>query len=275
MTEQGGQPERQGISEPIWLVASGLLSQNPDFEAFPTDKITIPPRFIGTQEVIMANFFQQGPMADLPPDQIPALENWQEALRYMLEANPNNARLWMILGQSFIEGQECAPQGEFDEIFQLVVKGKERVDDSKEGYRRASKCWERAIEIDPEQPVLLLRLGQSYVQVSNTEASWKKAMICWGKAVELRPDLTPAWFNMGSRSEFTYDWDRAQECYKEALKHNPNHVPTLIKYGYLSGHVGNRGDANNMLRRAALLDPDYNKRPEYLASIAFHRGQGF
>lgn len=274
MTEQG-QPEIDDASEELWLVASGLLAQAPDLERFPPDKITIPPRFIETQEVIIANFFQQGPTADLPPDQIPTLENWREALQYMLKANSNNARLWMILGQSFIEGQERAPQGEFDEIFQLVAKGKEKVDDAREGYRRASKCWERAIEIDPNQPVLLLRLGQAYVQVSGTETNWKKAMMCWGKSVEMRPSLTPAWFNMGSRHEFTYDWDRARECYSEALKHNPKHVPTLIKYGYLSGHLGNRDDANNMLRRAALLDPDYNKRPEYLASIAFHRGQGF
>lgn len=248
--------EIQSIDERLWAFASSLLESNLDLEQFPPDRINMPKILSSREDVILVNFFQIGPLSSLPAEKIPQLPDWKAVLIPMLAANPNNARLWMIVGQNFIEGQERAPQGEFEEVFQRIVKGEEKVADLKERYKKATKCWERALAIDPQQPVLLLRLGEAYVQLSDSETNSKKAMRCFKKAVGIKPDFFQAWHGMAEIYENGFDLDKATECYKEALKHNPDYVPSLVQYGFLLGRYNQREKANRFLSRAGQLDPE-------------------
>lgn len=261
MVEQDKQLNRD-FDQKLWDLVSSPLAQKPDLGRFPPDRVIVPENLSASRDVILTNFFQSGPLSSLPPEEVPILDDWRSIFLPILAANPNNARLWMIAGQNFIEGQERVPQGELEEVFQRILKGEEKVADLKERYRKATKCWERALEIDPQQPVLLLRIGEAYVQSSDSETNSKKAMRCFKKAVGMKPDFFQAWHGMAEIYENGFDLDNATECYKEALKHNPDYVPSLVQYGFLLGRYNQREKANRLLSRAGQLDPEgkhYNK----------------
>jgi len=64
------------------------------------------------------------------------------------------------------------------------------------------------------------------------------------------------------------DYVKASEYYQQALKIDPNHVPTLASYGYILGAFYNRfADGEAMLKKAMQLDPTWAYAPYNLGLL--------
>ena len=83
---------------------------------------------------------------------------------------------------------------------------------------KAIQMWEKAIELNPDNPRTYYRLGNSYV----IRHHYPKAIECFEKAIELHPDFAKAYNNLGyvylGFESPWYDSDLGIECYKKAAR---------------------------------------------------------
>ncbi len=242
MTEQEKNTEGQNIHESLWAKVSSLLEQKPDFVQFPPDRVVIPDSLQERRAELLNTCFDGGNDPS---------EDWKEVFLQLFEVNPNNIHLWMRYGNAMVGNN----------------------------YPRAIRCWERALEIDPNRPGLLVSFGYLYAQYGQNqegqsrESKWETAKSYLRRAMDLNPELYSAWHRLGVffENEMLLDErinsSHAYYCYMETLKINPDYVPSLIKLGWLLARIGKIDEAVARLRKAIKLDPDCLKSNEYITSI--------
>jgi TolB-like protein/cytochrome c-type biogenesis protein CcmH/NrfG len=122
------------------------------------------------------------------------------------------------------------------DAFELYLKGRSYT------YRRglhvfdALKCFEEALQIDPDYALALSGLADSYSLLSlhsymSPEEAWPKAMMAAKHAVQIAPELAEVHASMATiLILFERDWNRAESEYLTALKLNPRNIQARSWY---------------------------------------------
>lgn len=119
-------------------------------------------------------------------------------------------------------------------------------------WKEAADCFEKLVELQPDNPEFRYGLGQALVELEEFE-----------RAVPVVKDLakdhpTPENLFLAARALFKLQQhDRAKALLEQALEKQPNHPGALVKFGFIHVFAGEQQKAKAMFERALELDP-YN-----------------
>jgi adenylate cyclase len=133
-----------------------------------------------------------------------------------------------------------------------------------EGFKRCIECCKKALEIEPNYALayaalsLSFQFGWFYGHLSFEEklAAIGVHDLFAEKAVELDPNLAESQTALAMvRFWNERDWSRAEECFKQAIKLNPNYVTAHEHYGLFLACRRRTDEAITHARWALRLDP--------------------
>jgi tetratricopeptide (TPR) repeat protein len=81
-------------------------------------------------------------------------------------------------------------------------------------YDEAIKCYDKAIEIDPDNPVVWNNKGLAL----NSLGKYDEAITSYDKAIEIDPDDADTWNNKGLALNSLGKYDEAKKCYDRSKK---------------------------------------------------------
>jgi tetratricopeptide (TPR) repeat protein len=82
------------------------------------------------------------------------------------------------------------------------------------------------------------------------------ALLHLNKAVEIAPQFAAAWNNLGTIAFQTKDMEKAEACFREALRQDPSSIPSLINLGGVLLSRGKTDEALEINKLAVQLRPD-------------------
>lgn len=132
---------------------------------------------------------------------------------------------------------------------------------TKEGLNKAVEYFLKAIEIDPDYALAYTGLADSYdllTTYSNlpSKDAYPKAKEAAQKALQIDTLIAESHASLaGIIMDFEWDWERAENEYKEALKINPGYANAYQWYASLLLMMGKFEEAIKMIKRAKELDP--------------------
>lgn len=88
---------------------------------------------------------------------------------------------------------------------------------SKRDFQNAIACYNKAVEIMPEDALALVNLGVAYLGIGNT----RDAVNSFNKAIAAKPDYTSAYIQLGNLQQQLGDFSRAMMAYKRAIEIKP------------------------------------------------------
>jgi TolB-like protein/Tfp pilus assembly protein PilF len=130
-----------------------------------------------------------------------------------------------------------------------------------EALTRATKYFEKAIQIDPEYALAYSGLADSYFVIGQwgfREAipNYQKAGTFARKALELDENLVEAHVTIAAVSQFQdYDWVKAEGEYRRAIELNPNYATAHQWYHQLLLCQERFDEAYDEIKKALDLDP--------------------
>jgi adenylate cyclase len=133
-----------------------------------------------------------------------------------------------------------------------------------DGFKRSIECCKKALEIEPTYALayaalsLSFQFGWFYGHLSFEEklAAIGVHDLFAEKAVELDPKLAETQTALAMvRFWNERDWSRAEECFKQAIKLNPNYVTAHEQYGLFLACRRRTDEAITHARWALRLDP--------------------
>lgn len=130
---------------------------------------------------------------------------------------------------------------------------------------RARQCYERALVLAPNDPDLLTRLGDSYLNAND----FKSAADAYAKLMELRPNLPQLRERLAAVYLKTEESDKAITLYKELIKRDPLRFEYYNIVGELQEGANHPDDALNYYEQSLKLNPDQSEL--YLAIAELQR----
>jgi adenylate cyclase len=133
-----------------------------------------------------------------------------------------------------------------------------------EGFRRCIECCKKALEIEPSYALAYAALSLSYqtgwyygfLSFEEKLAAIGPHDLAAEKAVELDPNLAEAQTALGIvRCWNERDWSRGEDCFKRAIKLNPNYVTAHEHYGLVLAVRRRDDEAMAQARLALQIDP--------------------
>lgn len=133
----------------------------------------------------------------------------------------------------------------------------------------AAKCFQNAIDLNPNYDTAVYNMGVSLVKQSEMERQKRnyriadelrnKAEQCYRRAIELKPNYAGAYHGLGAILADTGRLDEALTQLSQAVKCDPNSFEFRYSYAKVLLYVGKSAQAVEQLRRAAELAPDSTK----------------
>jgi tetratricopeptide (TPR) repeat protein len=121
-------------------------------------------------------------------------------------------------------------------------------------YAEAIDSFNAAIKLDPTQPAVYARLGDSYRELKK----YDEALQAYDKAIELEPSNTNLLTNKGVVLNKMGKTKEAQKIFKEAAEKNPaGGAQSLYNLGVTMFNDGKMEEATNAFRQAIAADPNY------------------
>jgi tetratricopeptide (TPR) repeat protein len=154
------------------------------------------------------------------------LEQAESICRGILEAEPDNAEAYHLLGLVFY-----------------------RLGD----YRKALKNVRKAVRLDESNADAFFDLGN----ILQEEGQTAKAITNYRKAVKLNPAYAEAYNNMGIALQDNMQLEKAMKYYREALRADPNYAEAYNNLGVAFQEKGQLEEAVTHFQKALLLKPDY------------------
>ncbi|MBN1223294.1 MAG: protein kinase [Candidatus Aminicenantes bacterium] len=147
---------------------------------------------------------------------------------------------------------------------------------TKEGMRKSLQRYQQALELDPNYALswsgiadCYIAGGGRYLDLAAKEA-YPKAKAAASKALEIDNTLAQAHNSLaGLLTSFYWDWERAEDEFKQALELNPNYSTAHIWY---AEHLWSMGHHEESIRHANIaleLDP-LSLMTRTVLGIAFH-----
>ena len=124
-------------------------------------------------------------------------------------------------------------------------------------YGNAIKCYNKALELDPEN--VDAWVGKGYAL--NMLGRYLEALECFNKALELDPENVDAWNNKGLVLQRMGRYEEALEYFNMALKIDPNYADAWANKGFILQKLGRYFEALECFNRSLAIvdDPQIRK----------------
>jgi tetratricopeptide (TPR) repeat protein len=133
-------------------------------------------------------------------------------------------------------------------------------------YESARRSYERALELNPQNPSIYLNLARLDV----SRGDFGKARENIQRALERKGDYTEAIFLLSQIEIQTGNIPEAIRSVEAATVINPNNPAYLFQLGLLQYSAGNNGKAIEAFERAIALNADY-ANALYFLGLSYHR----
>jgi tetratricopeptide (TPR) repeat protein len=170
------------------------------------------------------------------------LQAAEQIYRQVLQAEPNHADAWYLLG--------------------VVARqtGKHAI---------AAACIERAIELKNDVPAFHVNLGEAYRALRRIP----EALACYDRALKLNPDSAQTHYNLGNLWREQGKLDEAIACFRRALELQPELVQAHNNLGAALRDQGKLDEAIASCRRALELKPDHATAHYNLGNLLRDQGR--
>ena len=122
---------------------------------------------------------------------------------------------------------------------------------SKGEYEKAIECYDKAIELNPQQTSAYLNRGVVY----NVMGNYDRAIQDYDRAIELEPTSVSGYGNRGNTYTINGNYDRAVQDYSRAIELDPLSVNDYGGRGTAYGRKGDYGRALQDFDQAIKLGP--------------------
>ncbi|MBI2567937.1 MAG: protein kinase [Candidatus Schekmanbacteria bacterium] len=143
--------------------------------------------------------------------------------------------------------------------YQLYLRGRDAYHKySKDSMQQAIDLFRQALRLDEGYALAYAGLGDAHAQVygqSGSAVAIELAETLAQRAVALDPSLAEGYKALGLVHHLRGHFNKALEYYREALKLNPNHAPSLFNVGSISLELGRIDEAFEWLRKARRIEP--------------------
>jgi predicted O-linked N-acetylglucosamine transferase (SPINDLY family) len=214
--------------------------------------------------------------------------------RRVLEADPNQADAWHLLGLMMHQvGQHAAAVEHLQRAIRLQGDvahfhySLANVHHTLGQVSEAVACYRRALALKPDFPEAHNNLGNALKDLGQFD----EAVVCYRRALELfpafaeaycnlavvlhhqgkldeaaagcrralelRPNFAEAHNNLGNVLRDQHAWDEAADCFRRALQLNPNYAAAHHNLGVVLKDQGRLADAVACFGRALDLEPNY------------------
>ncbi len=119
------------------------------------------------------------------------------------------------------------------------------------------KSLNQASELEPSNPVLMWRLGNSYMLQNN----FAKAIEYYQKSINLKKDYVGAYVSLTGAYEANKELDKAIEVYRNLLPLGANNSEILFNFGrllYNRGQKDDKANAEKLWLEAVRVQPNYS-----------------
>lgn len=167
-------------------------------------------------------------------------KDWKDEARFFkntLKHSPNNARLHLNLGNSYLEN------GDEESALQE--------------YKKAS-------DLDRFDVAALNNIGAIYIG----RKDFKNARIYTEKALSIKPDFAPALFMSGALYEEEGNDLKAEECFKKVLDVTPSSVASLRRLGRIYEKRNMTDKAISYWKKILQIDPSNKEASESIKNYA-------
>ncbi len=166
----------------------------------------------------------------------------EQLYRQVLQAEPNHAEAWHLLGMvAYQVGQ----------------------------HEAALECLRHAISLNPQVPAFYSDLGL----VCQSLRELGDAITCYRRALELNPDYAVAHNNLGNALRQQGNLDEAVTSYRRAITLRPEFAEAHNNLGGVRKEQGQLADAVASYRQALELRPDYADAHHNLGNACQAQGQ--
>ena len=147
------------------------------------------------------------------------------------------------------------------QAYENYLKGKEQYYTyTEEGFRKAVKYYNSALELDPNYALAYAELAGAYAQLYNTtkEVTFKDiGFKSVEKALSINPDLAEAYKARGVLNAYTGQGIKALEDYLKAVDLKPGYSDVIANIGYRYFAFGDLSECYNWQKKAHVLDPNH------------------
>jgi len=176
-----------------------------------------------------------------------------ELMKEVQRPEPDNQRLANIVALAVAEGKKAI------ELSPNRVTAQETLGfiyRDIRGLAEGASEWgirvlERAIELEPKNPILISELAKFYV--SNENLGKAKELLL--KALEVKSDYVDARFELGRLYYNQQQYDEAIEQFEIAVQFFPDHSNSIYSLGLAYQKEGDKTKALKMFKRALELNP--------------------
>ena len=110
-----------------------------------------------------------------------------------------------------------------------------------ERSKEALACYDRALELDPENLGVRCLKGFAF----NNLKEFEKSIECYDEVLKFNPDDVFSWYQKGSALESLGNYGEAMECYDKALEIDPTDALIREKKMKLLGLIYKKGTLEN------------------------------
>ena len=188
------------------------------------------------------------------------LQAAEQIYRQILNADPNHAQSWHLLGV-------IAHQVGKNEIAVEYIERAIRLNGNTADFHNnlgaayvalgrnseAAACYRRTLELNPDYADAHYNLGN----VLQDQGKLDEAVACYRRALELRPELVVAHLNLGNALKDQGKLDEAVACYRWTLERQPGFAEAHNNLGNAFYGQGKLDEAVACFGRALQLKPDY------------------
>lgn len=119
-------------------------------------------------------------------------------------------------------------------------------------FDKAVVCYDKALELSPENPILWRRKGFALIKAGR----YDEAAACFDRALALDPRDATAWQRKGYALACLGAHEDAIACCDEALTLDPQHILAWQCRGWLLGHMRRYDEAVDCYEAVLAIDPD-------------------
>ncbi|WIA10643.1 hypothetical protein OEZ85_010823 [Tetradesmus obliquus] len=159
----------------------------------------------------------------------------QELVLQRLQANPDDAKLWCVLGD--IQQQEAHYEKAWEVSSHRSSRAQRSIARSamqRKEYTRAAAAYELALALNPLYPEAWFAQGYCYLRMGDNS----KALQAFTKVTHLEPDNGEAWTNLAALWLQQGGWREALQASEQAVKYKRDSWQTWDNYATAAAKAG-------------------------------------